>query len=217
MPKKQQNIKVVSDKKAVSKKTDTNKRSSINELTDTEKSLSVNEKTAQEVAKKKRNYTDRYHADYGADRTDPGDNSRFIRYAMASLDLPPIDISDENQVKDRLLLYFQHCAENDRKPSMIGMANWLGVNHDTLSSWKRGEYRQSTHSEIIQKACAMLEEMMVDYFQNGKTNPAAGIFLLKNMFGYKDVQDVVVTPQNPLGDAEATPQLADKYLEVIDE
>lgn len=216
MPKKQQNIKVVSEQ-TVNEKTSTKKRTSTNQQTDTEKSLSVNEKAAQEVAKKKRNYTDRYHADYGADRTDPGDNSRFIRYAMASLDLPPIDISDENQVKDRLLLYFQHCAENDRKPSMIGMANWLGVNHDTLNSWKRGEYRQSTHSALIQKACAMLEEMMVDYFQNGKTNPAAGIFLLKNMFGYKDVQDVVVTPQNPLGDAEATPQLADKYLEVVEE
>lgn len=36
--------------------------------------------------------------------------------------------------------------------------------------------------------------------QNGKVNPASGIFLGKNMFGYKDVQDVVVTPNNPLGD-----------------
>ena len=118
---------------------------------------------------------------------------------MASLDLPPIDIADEKQVENRIREYFNFCVDHDRKPNMKGMANWLGVSRETVNSWKRGDYRTETHSAVIKKACDLLEELMVDYFQNGKTNPTSGIFLLKNMFGYKDVQDVVVTPQNPLG------------------
>lgn len=154
--------------------------------------------------------------EYGADRTNPGDNSRFVSYALMSLDLPTIDTADPEQVKKRLMEYFTFCMDHDRKPSLIGMANWLGVEKPTVDKWKRGEVRESTHTPIIRRAVALLEELSVDYFQNGKVNPAAGIFLLKNMFQYKDVQDVVVTPNNPLGDAAQQGQLEDKYLDIVD-
>jgi hypothetical protein len=62
-----------------------------------------------------------------------------------------------------------------------------------------------------------LEEMWVDYMQNGKLNPASGIFIGKNFFGYRDVQDVVVTPNNPIGDPASQKALEDKYLEVVDD
>lgn len=156
-------------------------------------------------------------ATLGQEYVEPGDNSRYLRYALASWDLPPIDISDEKQVEKRIQEYFAYCAENDRKPNMVGIANWLGVNRDTLNSWKRGEYRTSTHSVIMQKVAGTLEEMWVDYMQNGKLNPASGIFLGKNFFGYKDVQDVVVTPNNPIGDAAQQQALEDKYLEEVNE
>ena len=139
----------------------------------------------------------------GGENLQPGDNARYVRMAMASWDLPPIDISDPEQVKQRIALYFQHCADNDRKPQLIGMANWLGVDRSTINSWKRGEHRTETHSPIIKKAIDTLEELWVDYMQNGKVNPGAGIFLGKNLFGYKDVADVVVTPNNPMQDLNA--------------
>ena len=129
---------------------------------------------------------------------EPGDNARYVRYAMASWNLPPIDISDPDQVSKRITDYFLYCQQNDRKPQLVGMANWLGIDRTTLASWKRGEYRTETHSHIIQKAVGALEEMWADYMMNGKVNPASGIFMSKNWFGYRDVQDVVVTPNNPL-------------------
>ena len=139
----------------------------------------------------------------GGEHMKPGDNARYIRLAMASWNLPPIDISDPKQVEQRITEYFKHCADNDRKPQIVGMANWLGVSRDTINSWKRGEYRNDTHSDIIKKAIDLLEELWVDYMQNGKVNPGAGIFLGKNMFGYKDVADVVVTPNNPMQGLDA--------------
>jgi hypothetical protein len=48
-----------------------------------------------------------------------------------------------------------------------------------------------------------MEEIWYDLMQNGKINPGSGIFLGKNMFGYKDVADVVVTPNNPMQGLDA--------------
>ena len=178
----------------------------------------LSDEQATEIVKRKRNRPDL--ANFGEENTEPGDNSRFLRYAMVSLKLPPIDISDPKQVQERIECYFAHCIDNDRKPSVIGMANWLGVSRDTLNSWKRGECRTDTHSDMIKKVYMILEEILVDYFQNGKMNPTSGIFLLKNLFGYKDVADVVVTPNNPMQDLnpeDARKRLLDAIPEADDE
>lgn len=153
-------------------------------------------------------------AKFGEENTEPGDNARYLRFARVAFSLPPIDISDAAQVESRINQYFDFCEENDRKPNMIGMANWLGVSRDTVNSWKRGECRGGTHSDVIRKAIDILEEIWVDYMQNGKINPASGIFLAKNMFQYKDVQDVVLTPNQPLSDAQSAVDVAQKYAEL---
>lgn len=141
----------------------------------------------------------------------PGENSRFLRYALASWDLPPIDISDPQQVKDRLRMYFEHCEQNDRKPQIVGMCNWLGISRGTLNEWVNGKIRGSTHLDIIKRACSYIEEQWADNMQNGRVNPAAGIFLAKNWFGYRDQTDVVVTPHNPY-DQTSEQERTQKYL-----
>lgn len=163
-------------------------------------------------AKRKRNRPDL--ANFGAEYAEPGDNARYLRYARVSLSLPPIDISDPRQVEQRINEYFDFCEQNDRKPSMLGIANWLGVSRDTLNSWKRGECRADTHSDLVKKTLGMLEEILVDYFQNGKVNPTSGIFLLKNMFGYRDVTEHVVTPPSPLQVDSNPEDIASKYAEL---
>lgn len=165
---------------------------------------------AENAVKKKRNWIPNPQVNFGEENVKPGDNSRYLRYALVSWDLPPIDISDAEQVRSRIEEYFQFCIDNDRKPNMIGMANWIGVDRATVNSWKTGEYRSSTHLPVIKKAVDILEELWVDYMQNGKVNPASGIFLGKNMFGYKDVQDVTLTPGSPLGDAPDQKQLEER-------
>lgn len=144
----------------------------------------------------------------------PGDNSRYLRHALVSWDMPPIDISDGEQVKQRISEYFDYCIENDRKPNMVGMANWLGVDRGTVHAWRTGQYRAATHHSTVKKAVDIMEELWVDYMMNGKVNPASGIFLGKNMFGYKDTQDVVVTPNNPLGDYQAQKELEERIANV---
>lgn len=163
------------------------------------------------LVKKHRNRPDL--AKFGEENTEPGDNSRYLRYAMASLDLPPIDISDPVQVEQRIKDYFQFCIDNDRKPNMKGLGNWLGVDKTTVNSWKRGECRGNTHSPLINKAIDIMEELWIDYMMNGKVNPGSGIFIGKNLFQYKDVQDIVVSPGQQLADIPAD-EVANKYAEL---
>lgn len=162
----------------------------------------LSEEQVTEVVKKKKNRGSDWMKELSADggNFEPGENARYIRNALASWNLPPIDISDPEQVQQRLSDYFRHCAENDRRPQIIGMCNWLGISRDTLNKWKNGEVRNSTHTDIIKRAYDLMEEMWTDYMTNGKISPPTGIFLAKNWYGYKDVADVVVTPNNPLQD-----------------
>lgn len=156
------------------------------------------------VQKKRGSNWMRELSEEGNDNIKPGDNSRFVRHALASWNLPPIDISDEKQVAERIELYFKYCADNDRRPQVVGMCNWLGVSRDTLNKWKNEETRAGTHSDIIKRAYGFLEEMWTDYMLYGKINPPAGIFLSKNWFNYSDTQQIVVTPNNPLQDMDAS-------------
>ena len=162
---------------------------------------------AQQIVKKR---GAKWMKDLSADagETTPGEMSRFVRNALVSWNLPPIDISDPEQVKERIKMYLQHCADNDRRPQIVSLCNWLGISRQTLTEWKNGEARNTTHGDIIKKTYAIMEEMWTEYMQYGKISPPTAIFLAKNWYGYKDVADVVVTPNNPMQglDADAARQ-----------
>jgi hypothetical protein len=149
--------------------------------------------------------------------TDPGDNSKYIRHALATLNLPPIDIADPAQVENRISWYFEHCVSNDMKPTVKGFCNALGVHRDTIHAWRTGEYRAGTHQAIILKAYNLLEEMWENYMLNGKINPVSGIFLGKNNFGYVDKQEHVLTPNQQSLTADDVRLIESKYEELPDE
>ena len=177
----------------------------------------MDKQTAEQIVKKKRNRPDL--ANFGEENVQKGDNTRYLRHALATLNLPPIDISDDKQVSERIDWYFNHCINDDMKPTVMGLCNSLGISRDTIRSWYNGETRSSTHSDLIKKAYKMLEALWEDYMMNGKINPASGIFLGRNHWGYRDTIDLVVTPNNPLGDAPDQKQLEERIAGavVIDE
>jgi hypothetical protein len=155
----------------------------------------------------------------GNENLKPGDMGRFIRHAMASWDLPPVDISDEKQVEERILWYLNNCEVNDVKPGLVGVCNALGIDKRTLYQWGQGQYRGETHTPVIKKVYKILEEIWENNMNSGKINPVVGIFLGKNHFGYADKQDVVITPNSPLGDTKDEGEIRERYLEsvVVDE
>lgn len=133
-------------------------------------------------------------SNFGQENIEPGDNSRFLSHAMAVMNMPPIDVSDVNQVERRIQEYMILCNDYDMKPTVKGFCNALRISRTTLFEWKRGTYRANTHQEMICRAYDLLEELWENYMQNGKINPVSGIFLGKNNFGYADKQEYVLTP-----------------------
>lgn len=152
---------------------------------------------------------------FGEEYVQPGDNSKYLRHAMAVRDMLPIDIKDPDAVEYRIDEYFTLCADHEMKPTVTGLCNALGITKETLRSWKAGDTRQGTHQSVILEAYRLLEELWEAYMMNGKINPVSGIFLGKNMFpGYYDKQEFVLTPNQP----EITPtdvvEIAAKYEEL---
>lgn len=69
--------------------------------------------------------------------------------------------------------------------------------------------------DTIKKARDLINAQMEDFMQNGKINPVAGIFLMKNNMNYTDQQEVVLRPDNPLGEQKDPEALRRKYLEDV--
>ena len=147
---------------------------------------------------------------------EPGDNRKFINNSMRIFKLPKIDMANAEQVSDRVAEYFDICGEDDVKPSVAGLALALGIDRRRL--WEIREGVRSKNPEVsdtLKSAMQLLDLQMTDYMQNGKINPVSGIFLMKNNFGYADKQEVVVTPNSPMGEAQNDKQLEEKYQESV--
>lgn len=148
----------------------------------------------------------------------PGDNTKFLRHALASWNLSPIDISDAFQVAERILWFFKHCEKDDMKPTVTGLCNALGIDRATFYRWGTGESRNtesSDHRNLVKKARNILEELWEDYMLNGKINPVSGIFIGKNHFGYTDKREVILTPPDPLGNAKDMKKLEEQYIDSV--
>ena len=93
---------------------------------------------------------------FGQEYVQPGDNTKYLKHALATLGMPPINISDPRQVEERINWYFVHCMDSDMKPTVNGMCNALGIHRDTLHTWKTGEVRAGTHQYLVLKANRLL-------------------------------------------------------------
>ena len=149
-------------------------------------------------------------------QTAPGENSRYISHSLELYRLGKVDMSDPVAVENRVGEYFEICTKNDMKPSVAGLAVALGIGRQQLWNIRTGASGKNAEvCDTLKRACELLDQQMVDYMQNGKINPVAGIFLMKNNFGYTDKQEVVVTPSAPLGDQSDDGKLAERYNDAI--
>lgn len=152
-------------------------------------------------------------------KTNPGDQSKYLAHALEMWDLDRVDYNDPQLVKNRIQWYFEHCRDNDMKPSIEGMAMALGITRAVLINWEN-EAKVNMNPEttaIVRNARALLNAMMVDYLQNNKINAVAGIFLMKNNYGYSDKTEIEVAPKNLLGEGATNEELQRKYLTNMEE
>lgn len=149
------------------------------------------------------------------------DQAALVSQALTIANWPNIDLHDPAQVQQRINDYFTLVTNNGNRPTVAGLG--LALNNmprQTLWEIRTGTYRRDKEpynlpresSDFIKKAYKIMEELWENYMQTGRINPVSGIFLGKNHYGYQDRQEVVVTPNNPEQDYNAS-DIAKRYIE----
>lgn len=115
--------------------------------------------------------------------------------------------------------YIKFCFENDFPPTVATCCLALGIDHRTLSSWRKGlkrgsdpEYKKFAESVkyVIQ---AGIEACMV----TGLINPVVGIWWEKAHFDMIETQKVVTEQADPLGESKSAKEIVEKYADILPE
>ena len=140
------------------------------------------------------------------DGTIVNSNTLYIRKNLEIANLPEIDLTNPDEVGERINQYFEIEAKYGNKPTVAGLAMSLnGMNRRRLNEIVTGNFGNTrgitttlpkTVTHLIKKAHQLMEQLWEDYMQNGKINPVSGIFLGKNNYGYQDKTEYVVTPNS---------------------
>ena len=146
-----------------------------------------------------------------------GDNNKYTSFALAIMQLPKIDVRNPEQLRARVLEYFQLCADHDMKPGVAAVGLAIGLDRRRLWEIRSGNYDRAPIpqecKDIINSVYDSLEVLWEGYMASGKINPVSGIFLAKNNFGYQDKQEYVLTPNQSVTTIDPA-TIEQKYAEL---
>ena len=164
-----------------------------------------------DIVKKKRKRPDRTEA--LTPHYEPGEMSTMIMNSINLSSMGDVDMYEPEQVEQRIKQYLSYCIDHDMKPTVESMALAFNTNRTQLWKWKEGvESNLPERSRnAIKKGYSIMNQLLSQTMADGKINPVAAIFLLKNNHAYRDQTDVVVTPNNPY-QATSDEELKGKYL-----
>lgn len=137
--------------------------------------------------------------------------SEVLRWAK----MPKVQ-SDE-ELADRIEFYFNSTAERGIRPVWEEMCLAIGYEPNTVKEWQNGLHCSATRSGIIKAANLVMASYDARLAIHGKMNPVPYIFRAKNYYGLTDEQQVVITPNNPLGENTSAAEIAEKYAALPEE
>lgn len=140
--------------------------------------------------------------------------SRAIVNATRYISATPC--KDDDEVAERINQFFDDCAMRGVIPKWESLALSLGVTRATAWNWATGKGCSAVRTRMMQRAKDILSAIDAELVATGKIPQVVYIFRAKNFYDMRDQQDVVVTANNPLGDAEDTKSLTEKYSTLIE-
>ena len=148
---------------------------------------------------------------------EPGDSSRFLAHAIEVATFPVTDMEDPQAVGETVFTYFSLCQQHDMKPHMAGLALALKLTRSDLYEYINGNKGRGEKAKdvanVLKMARQLLDTQLNDYMQNRKIDTVAGIFLMKNGYGYSDKQEIEIKTPDPLGEKTDPEELRQKYIE----
>ena len=104
-------------------------------------------------------------------------------------------------IKNACEKYFDLCEEDGVKPSVAGLSVALHTNREILLSWVRGEVSVES-ADVIREYFALLEVFDETALKDNRTNAVAGLFNMKNNYGYKDQVEHKIVDDHEISDEE---------------
>lgn len=141
--------------------------------------------------------------------------SQLLSEALTEYRQPRVKSDDE--LAQRIDDYFLRCAQHGQVPTVEEMSLSTGYSISTVMDWEIGRNKgfSPETSLIIKKAKGYLQTFDAKLVIAGKMNFLAYCFRAKNYYGMKDQQEVMLTPNNPLGETTSPEELRRKYLEDV--
>lgn len=123
---------------------------------------------------------------------------------------------NDEELCERLNWFFEKCSETNQLPTVEKMClalSWDRTYVFEMESGRKKGFSPQT-ANIIKKAKNLIASLDAELAQEGKIQPVVYMFRAKNFYGMQDKQEVVVTPNNPLGDSPDQATIAQKYAEL---
>lgn len=142
-----------------------------------------------------------------------GYNAKVTAFMMEIMPKEPLDLQDVPEMERRFLNYVQKCSEWDMKVGNQAAYMAIGITKEQAWEWEnvtKGNPARTYFIKKVRQFCGVFREGLM---QDGKVNPVTGIFWQKNYDGMKDQTEMVLTPNNPLGEQKDMKALEQKYLE----
>lgn len=126
------------------------------------------------------------------------------------------DMKNADEMRERFYDYIDICTQMDIKPNVTGVASAFGVDRTKLTELHARRTKAPIEVyELVDEIYAFMNMYLEGIFSDGDIPTVNGIFLLKNHFGYKDQQEVVVAPTQPLGEDVSDKLLEEKYSKSV--
>lgn len=145
--------------------------------------------------------------------------SDFVGYALEFIDLERVDFKETSGVQERLVFWLKKCEQYGIRPTIIGMADALGIHRSTLyqivsENYPNGKVPFGASQEtvrLLQKIYQKIAESLESGMTTGKVNPVSAMFLLKNHLGYTDTNEIVVRRGQDDGDLVDVEAIRQRY------
>lgn len=153
-------------------------------------------------------------------KVDPEDNQRAIAFTIAISKLPPLDLTDPDDIEQRFYDFFELADKYHVRPGLMAYGAALGLSKDQIyyvlnrspdSPVINGVKLTPECKRIIKKHAAFLNVTLETLMMNDKGNPVKYFFLAKNYFGYKDQSEHLNINVNERPSLAAPEDVAAKY------
>jgi len=126
-------------------------------------------------------------------------------------------VKTNQDIEERIEYYFDECITGQNRPTVEGLALALGYTRASVWNWKCGIKCDAERQRIIQSAYDAIATFDANMAINNQMNPVMYIYRSKNFYDMHDQSEIVVTPNNPLGDVIDADTIAEKYAYLPEE